>query len=143
MRADFEASAAFGAFGLVNNVNDILGAAYGLNRTVFEANLAGLALVGVYIERNERFTDTGRATLLVDMRFIFIPEILDSAENRIRRRLAQSAQGSISGCLAYFLQKFDVTWPALSCTNPSQYLDHLLDARTAGYTFTAFMEWCP
>ena len=102
MRADLEASAAFGALGLVNNVNDILGTADGLHRAVFEANLAGLALVGLYKEGDKGFTDPGRASLLFNMRFILVTEILDSAENRIRRSLAQGAQGSVSGCLAYF-----------------------------------------
>jgi len=60
-------------------VNDILGAADGLHRAVFEANLAGLALVGLYIERDKGLTDPGRAALLLNMRFLFITEVLDSA----------------------------------------------------------------
>jgi len=71
------------------------------------------------------------------MLVIFCPKIFDRAENRIRRRLPQTAQGCRLYGLTQFDQPFDITCLALTLGDPFKDIQHSASAQAAGHTFTA------
>ena len=74
--ACFITGTAFGAFILINEMGCLLFTGNGLNRALEGAEPATVAVVRINLVVKKWFADTGSAFLIVDMFFIFRPEIV-------------------------------------------------------------------
>jgi hypothetical protein len=63
----------------------------GLYRTGLDTKSAAYALVLKYRKGKECGTKTGRAALVYNMRLVFVPEITQGGQYRVRGCLSQSA----------------------------------------------------
>ena len=133
--ACFIAGTAFGAFTLIDEMGRLLFTGNGLNRTLEGAEPATITVVRINLVVEKRFTDAGSAFLIVDMFFIFGPEIVQRRLYRIRSRLAQAAKRSFMNTLTDFLENLQIHRPALTSANIGQYVQHLHCSKPAGHTF--------
>lgn len=46
----------------------------------------------LYLKSDQRAADLGWATFFIDMRFVFVAEVFERADNRVWRALSKSAQ---------------------------------------------------
>ena len=70
----------------------LFGTLDGIAGAVAQANHAAIALLWVNRVSYQSFADLCRAYSFVDMGFVFISEISDSREDRVRGSLSQTAQ---------------------------------------------------
>ena len=91
--------------------------------------------------RHQLLADARRAALIPDMRNVFIPEIFQRGQNRIRRRLTQAAERRIADHLAELLKPCQVAHLAFPCDKLFQHLQNALVPDSAGGTFpTGFLD---
>lgn len=87
-RTLLETLAALDALLRIDIVHLLGSAGDGIHRAYFFAQGASDAFVRVdYIVQQSR-TDSGGTVLVLDMRYIFIPKVLQRAQNRVRRTLS-------------------------------------------------------
>ncbi len=66
------------------------------------------------------------------MGLILIPEVLDRAQNGVRRRSSQGTEGSLSNYPSQFLQELNIPLLSPPLRNVIQYLVHPLGTFTTG-----------
>ena len=75
--------------------------------------------------------------LVLDVLLVFVPEIVDRAQDGVGRGLPQAAEGRILDALAQFDQELDVALPAFAAGDPLQDFQHALGADPAGGALAA------
>jgi hypothetical protein len=107
--ADIHAYSALAAQICLDPVRMLLFAQYCFFRTCAAANSAAIASLYADIRIDpvgvEFAADMSRAFVRLDMSKVFIAEVAQRPENRIRRRLPQSAQGGVPDCDGQFLKE--------------------------------------
>ena len=83
------------------------------------------------------FADACRTALLFDMRFVFISEIFQGAQNRVGSGLSQAAKSCFLDILGKVFQQLDIALASLALRNPGKDFQHTLRAFAAGSTFAA------
>ena len=79
----------------------------------------------------------GRAALFVDMRFIFMTEMLERAEHRVGCSLTKSAQAVARDFITQVLKFFDVAVFALAVANFLQQLQNAACTNSTGSALSA------
>ena len=87
--ADLKASAAFDAFALINGMDKVLTADDRLSWATPKAEHAGLTLVWLDVIGYQWLTDQSRATLLLNMGLILVPEVTKGGKHRVGSGCAQ------------------------------------------------------
>jgi hypothetical protein len=121
-RTDLSANVAFYAFFLVNLMLFIRFKANGIRWTTlctFGASDAGI--VDLVMDEWQAFP---RRTPTKDMGFIFLPEIAQGGENRIRGCLSQSAQTPPGGAVSKFFKAFQVFRSSFSVSDYFKQFKH-------------------
>ena len=90
------------------------GAGDGADRAVACAERAALALVRIDDVIREGLAGTCRATMLGDVRNVLITVILECGKNRVRRCLAETAEGVFLNVVAELFELIDVFECALA-----------------------------
>ena len=83
------------------------------------------------------FADACRTALLFDMRFVFISEIFQGTQNRVRRGLSQAAKSCFLDILGKAFQQLDIALASLAFRNTGKDFQHTLRAFAAGSAFAA------
>ena len=115
----------------------LLLASYANGRTLLGANAASRALLCIDLETDQGLADAGRTFLVAHVRDILIAEILEGTQNRVRRRAAECAQGTVDYTLGHGLQKFNVALFPFAFTDVLQYFIHPVNPFPAGNTLAA------
>ena len=82
-------------------------------------------------------TDNRRTAFFTDMGFIFIPEIAQRGQHRVRGGLSQTAQGRVLHDIGPPFQGWDVILLAFSVADAGQHFQHFLGSHPAGSTLAA------
>ena len=109
----------------------------GVDRTAARAQRAADARFLVDAELQQLAANAGGTTFLHDVRQVFVAEIAQRGEHRVRRRLAQPAQAGVADNRRQRLEFFDVGQFGLAGANPVQNVEHLARADAAGRAFPA------
>ena len=80
---------------------------------------------------------TGGTFLVPDVRNVFIAEMPDGGQHRVRRRLPQAAQRGILDLVAEIDQPLDVTFFAFAFADAVEDLQHALGAHAARHALAA------
>ena len=85
----------------------------------------------------EILADSRRTPLLVNVRLVLFPVVLDRGQHRIGSGLSQTAERGGLYVAAQALEQIDVSFPALAFGDPGQDLEQPLRADPAGNAFAA------
>jgi hypothetical protein len=110
---------------------------YAHGRTLLQANATSRTFFLADAVTDQSPANTGRTFLVPNVSNIFITEVFDGTQNRVRSRAAQGAQGTIDDSLGHGLQKFNVTLLSFSITDVMQDFIHPVNPFPAGNTLTA------
>ena len=91
---------------------------------------------------DQRGAATRRAALLVEVRFVFLAEVLERRGDRIWRRLAEAAEAAAADVIGQLLQFFQVIRPARAVAQPFEDLQHPLGADAAEGAFATGFGLC-
>ena len=108
-----------------------------VHRAVLEADHAARAFLLVDRIGQQRPAYLCRAFFMVDMRFVFIPEIPDRGKNRVRRCLPEAAKRIILDLVSQFFQFLNISLSSFAVGDPFKDLEHPLGAHPAEGTFPA------
>ena len=98
----------------------------------------GTADTGISDRQSVKFlTGAGRAFFVANMCKIFILEVAESAEDRVRRSLTQSAEGGVSNGLCQRFQFIEHLNGSVAVTDLLEHFEHTAGTDTAGGAFTA------
>jgi len=81
----------------------------------------------------------GRTLPVPDMCLIFLTEVTNRGQDRVRRCLSQTAQSGILDEPGEFLQEFDVSFPAFPPGDPFQDMEYLFGTFTAWGALTTIL----
>ena len=84
-----------------------------------------------------RRTNSGDASVVANMLFVFFAEITDCAEHGIWRCLSQPAQSGVFNNDSHFFEKLNISFLAFTLGYSRQDFEHPFGAFTAGRAFTA------
>ena len=122
---------------LVYYMRDANGAGYRIARAVHLALAAADADVRIDPVAGETGALSRRADFIHDVSYIFVAEILQSAQNGVSRSLAEAAQRAGMNGLCNFLKSVEILELALTLGYTLKYAQHLGYALTAGRALAA------
>ncbi len=109
----------------------------GLHRAGLLAETAHLAFFRDDPELNQIRADQGRASFLLNVGFVFVPEVTDRGEHGIGSALSKTAVGRILDMFAQSFQEVDILHRSLPGSDSVQDIEHDLQADAAGDAFSA------
>ena len=109
----------------------------GRGRAVLGAQSAAFALGRVYRVCQEGLALLGAALAVLHVLYIFVIEIIDSGENRVRGSLPESAKSGVLDDGSQVFQSLQVSHFPVAFGDPGQYLKHPFVADPARSAFPA------
>ena len=85
----------------------------------------------------ERLTGGCRTLVVVNMVFVFVPEVFDRRKNRVWSCLSKTAERAVLDLACQFFQQFDIAVSAFASGDPFEDFQHSLGADPAVVTLTA------
>ena len=107
----------------------------GIMRTSLKANAAASAFICIYRVGDKSFANAGRALFLINVSMVFIPEITQGSEHRVRSGLTQTAQRSQGNGFSQVFKKSQFRGRAAALGDISHDFKHTVNAHAAGYAF--------
>jgi hypothetical protein len=112
-----------------------------IHRAFLFAESTHLTLFRIHPELNQIHTDQSRASLVLNMSFIFISEISNCGEDRVWSSFSQTAVGGLFNMMPQEFQPFDILHFPFTLDDSIQDIEHHLHPHPAGNAFaTGFID---